>query len=99
MSRPAVHCVGGGQRDGAGESTVPVGPDWHALGSTVGEAHQTEERPETEHGSTETKTGIFYIKYIRIELDYLRIGIKYNSCLVAIIINFPNVHVIGVCKK
>lgn len=80
MSRPAVHCVGGGQRDGAGESTVPVGPDWHALGGTVGKAHQTEERPETEHGSTETETVVFfYLNYTRIELDYLRIGIKYNS--------------------
>lgn len=54
MSRPAVDCVGGGQGDGAGEPAVPVWPNWHALGGTVGEAHQTEERPETEHGSTES---------------------------------------------
>lgn len=33
-------------------------------------------------------SGVFYVKYIRIEFDYLRIGIKYNSCLVVIIINF-----------
>lgn len=41
-----------------------------------------------EYGFIEIKIGIFYIKYIRIEFDYLRIGIKYNSCLVVIIINF-----------
>lgn len=42
-----------------------------------------------EYGFIEIEIVVFfYFNYIRIEFDYLRIGIKYNSCLVVIIINF-----------